>query len=111
LFLSRKTCFYKGVNRVKVVTESEGYWLIEALEDFVDTVDGKRVTITAGERRLVPPDTLNSEKVLPPVPEHVYERCMEKKVQQMVKQEDAKEHKQITKNVDSTNQLKHQAGE
>ena len=25
---------YKGLFKVKVVTESEGYWIVEALEDF-----------------------------------------------------------------------------
>ncbi len=87
-----KTYFYKGVNKVKVVTQSEGYWIIQAMEDFVDYVDGERVTINAGERRLVPPDMLNSEMVLPPpVPEHVYERRMEKRVQRLVADEEAKE--------------------
>jgi hypothetical protein len=87
-----KTYFYKGVNKVKVVTQSEGYWIVEAQEDFVDFVDGERVAINRGERRLVPPDMLNSEMCLPPmVPEHVYERRMEKQVQRMVADEEAKE--------------------
>jgi hypothetical protein len=87
-----KTYFYKGVNKVKVVTQSEGYWMVEALEDFVDYVDGERVAINRGERRLVPPDALNSEMVLPPpVPEHVYERRMEKRVQRLVADDEAKE--------------------
>jgi hypothetical protein len=59
--LSGKIYFYKGTYKVKVVTESEGYWIVEALEDFVDCVDGERISINAGERRLVPPDILNSE--------------------------------------------------
>jgi hypothetical protein len=95
MFLSDKIgkpYFYKGVNKVKVVTESEGYWIIEALEDFVDYVDGERVAINMGERRLVPPDALSSEMVLlPPIQEHVYERQMEKKVQRLVAAEEAKE--------------------
>ena len=87
-----KAVFYKGVNKVKVVTQSEGYWIIEALENFVDYVDGERVAINFGERRMVPPDMLSDEMVLPPpVQEHVYERRMEKKVQRMVEQEEAKE--------------------
>ena len=86
------TVFYKGVNKVKVVTQSEGYWIIEALEDFVDYVDGERVAINFGERRMVPPDMLSDEMVLPPpVPEHVYERRMEKKVQRLVAEEETKE--------------------
>ncbi len=87
-----KAVFYKGVNKVKVVTQSEGYWIIEALENFVDYVDGERVAINSGERRMVPPDMLSDEMVLPPmVPEHVYERRMEKQVQRMVAEEEAKE--------------------
>jgi hypothetical protein len=87
-----KTYFYKGVNKVKVVTQSEGYWIVEAQENFVDYVDGERITINSGERRLVPPDMLSSEMVLlPPVQEHMYERRMEKQVQKMVADEEAKE--------------------
>ncbi len=63
MFLSDKIYFYKGVSKVKVVTESEGYWLVEALEDFVDCVDGERVLIKVGERRLVPPDVLDSRVI------------------------------------------------
>ncbi|MCL1976691.1 MAG: hypothetical protein FWG55_01060 [Candidatus Bathyarchaeota archaeon] len=58
--MSGKVYFYKGIGRVKVITESEGYWLVEALEDFVDYIDDKKITINAGERRLVPPDVLSS---------------------------------------------------
>jgi hypothetical protein len=74
--LSGKIYFYKGAYKVKVVTESEGYWIVEALEDFVDYVDGERVSINVGERRLVPPDILNSEmaSVKTPVFEHKEEK-------------------------------------
>jgi hypothetical protein len=75
--LSGKIYFYKGIHKVKVVTESEGYWIVEALEDFVDCVDGERVSINVGERRLVPPDILNSE--MASVKEPVFERREERK--------------------------------
>ena len=89
--MSEKVYFYKGVNKVKVVTESEGYWIVEALEDFDDLVDGEKVTVKVGERRMVPPNTLNKEmSLLPPIKEHVYERKMEKKLQQLVAEEEAK---------------------
>jgi hypothetical protein len=92
IVLSGKVYFYKGVNKVKVVTESEGYWIVEALEDFVDFVDGERISINVGERRLVPPESLSAEMVLlPPIKEHVYERKMEKQLQRMVAEEEAKE--------------------
>jgi hypothetical protein len=87
-----KAVFYKGINKVKVVTESEGYWMIEALENFVDYDDGERVTINLGERRLVPPDMLSNEMCLPPpIQEHAYELRMERKVQRMVAEEESKE--------------------
>lgn len=93
--MSGKDFFYKGVNKVKVVTESEGYWIVEALEDFVDYLDGQRVTVKVGERRMVPPETLTNEMVLlPPVKEHVYERKMERKLMQIV--EDAEERQKQT---------------
>jgi len=90
--VSGKAYFYKGVNKVKVVTESEGYWIVEALEDFVDYVDDQQITVKVGERRMVPPDKLTDEMVLlPPIKEHVYERKMEKKLQQLVAEEELKE--------------------
>jgi hypothetical protein len=90
--VSGKDFFYKGVNKVKVVTESEGYWIVEAMEDFVDYLDGQRVTVKVGERRMVPPETLTNEMVLlPPVKEHVYERKMERKLMQIVEDEEEKQ--------------------
>lgn len=95
--MSGKDYFYKGVNKVKVVTESEGYWIVEAMEDFVDYLDGQRFTVKVGERRMVPPETLTNEMVLlPPVKEHVYERKMERKLMQIV--EDEEERQKQTRN-------------
>ena len=51
--------YYKGLYKVKVVTEGEGYWIVEALEDFEDNVDGEKVTVKAGERRIVAPTDLH----------------------------------------------------
>jgi hypothetical protein len=59
--MSGKVYFYKGVNKVKVVTESEGYLTVEALEDFDDYVDDERITVKVGERRMVPSDALSRE--------------------------------------------------
>jgi hypothetical protein len=53
--------FYKGLYKVKVVMESEGYWIVEALEDFEDHLDGKNVTVKAGERRIVAPTELHKK--------------------------------------------------
>jgi len=88
-----ETYYYKGLYKVKVVTESEGYWIVEALEDFVDTINDEKVTVKYGERRIVQPAELHKKKVLPPtIPEHVYERRLEKKVRRMV-EEDQKKRK------------------
>ena len=54
--------YYKGLYKDKVVTESEGYWIVEALEDFKDFVDGEKVTVKAGERRIVQPTELQKKK-------------------------------------------------
>jgi hypothetical protein len=79
--------YYKGLNKVKVVTESEGYWIVEALEDFEDCSEGAAVTVKKGERRIVQPDTLFKRKtLLPMVKEHEYELKMEKKVKRMVEE-------------------------
>ncbi len=86
--------YYKGVHKVKVVTESVGYWTVEALEDFDDTVDGEKVTVKKGERRIVPSDSVHKQKTLPPmVKEHAYELEMEKKLKRMVAEEGKKESK------------------
>ncbi len=77
--------YYKGLYKVKVVTESEGYWIVEALEDFKDCIEGEKVPVKAGERRIVQPNDVIKKDDLPPmVPEHAYELQLEKKVKQMV---------------------------
>lgn len=79
--------FYRGLYKVKLLTKSEGYWIVEAQEDFEDQQDGKRVPVKAGEQRIVQPTELHKKKVLAsPVPEHSYERGLEKKVKRMVKE-------------------------
>ena len=81
--------YYKGLNKVKVVTESEGYWIVEALEDFEDCSEGEAITVKKGERRIVPPDTLFKQKrMIPMVKEHEYELNMEKKLKRMIAESD-----------------------
>jgi predicted ATP-grasp superfamily ATP-dependent carboligase len=82
--------YYKGVHKVKVVTESEGYWIVEALEEFEDDVDGEKVKV--GEQRIVPSDKVHKRKYLPPpVKEHAYELKMEKKLKRLVAEEEKKQ--------------------
>jgi hypothetical protein len=77
--------YYKGVHKVKVLTKSKGYWIVEALEEFEDSVDGEKVTINVGEQRIVPSDAVHKRKFLaPPVKEHAYELKMEKKLKRLV---------------------------
>ena len=77
--------YYKGLHKVKVVTESEGYWIVEALEDFKDCIEGEKVPVKAGERRIVQQNDLVKKDALPPiVPEHAYELQLEEKVKRMV---------------------------
>jgi Leu/Phe-tRNA-protein transferase len=86
--------YYKGVHKVKVLTESEGYWIVEAQEDFDDSVDGEKVTVKAGERRIVPVNSVHKQKTLPPmVKEHAYELEMEKKLKRMVAEDEHKHGK------------------
>jgi len=81
--------YYKGVYKVKVVTESEGYWIVEALEEFEDYVDGERVTVKIGEQRIVPSDKVHKRKSLsPPVKEHAYELKMEEKLKRLIAEEE-----------------------
>jgi hypothetical protein len=83
--------YYKGLFRVKVVTESEGYWIVEAMEDFNDCIDGEKVAVKTGERRIVQPlDVIKKESLPPMIPEHSYELQLEKKVKRMVEEYDKK---------------------
>ncbi len=83
--------YYRGKYKVKIITESEGYWIVEALEDFKDCLEGEKVPVKAGERRIVQPSELVKEDaLLPMVPEHEYELKLEKKVKRMVEEWKAK---------------------
>jgi len=85
--------YYKGLYRVKVITESEGYWIVEALEDFKDCIEGEKVPVKAGERRIVQPlDVIKKDTLPPMVPEHAYELQLEKKVKRMVEEFKKKEN-------------------
>jgi hypothetical protein len=84
--------FYKGRHKVKVMTQSKGNWIVEALEPFEDIVNGEKVEVKVGERRIVTPNLLFEKKSLsPPVKEHAYELKMEKKLKHMVAEEEKKE--------------------
>jgi hypothetical protein len=86
--------FYKGLYKVNVVTESEGYWIVEALEDFKDCVEGEEVLVKAGERRIVQPnDLVRKDEMSPMITEHSYELQLEKKVKQMLKKYEKKKAK------------------
>lgn len=96
--MSHKISLYKGLHKVRVVTESEGYMIVEALENFEDCVEGEAITVKTGERRIVPMDTLFDKKTLPPLmKEHVYELKMEKKLKKIVAEEETKKKKQVKK--------------
>jgi hypothetical protein len=83
--------FYKGKHKVRVLTEAEGYWIVEALEPFEDVVYGKKVKVRAGERRYVAPNLLfKREGLAPPVKEHAYELKMEKKLKKFISKEEKK---------------------
>lgn len=80
--------YYKGLHKVRVVTESEGYWIVEALEEFEDIIDGEKITVKIGEQRIVPLDDVYKRKYLPPaIKEHAHELKMEKKLKQLIAEE------------------------
>lgn len=94
--------YYKGLYKVKVVTESEGYWIVEALEDFKDCIEGEKVPVKSGERRIVQPLDVVKRDTLPPmVSEHEYELQLEKKVKRMVEEYEKKEKTDNSKNSSS----------
>jgi hypothetical protein len=86
--MTDKIRYYKGIHKVKVVTESVAYYIVEAQEAFEDFLEGKRIKVKKGEQRIVTPDTLYKEMTfLPPIQEHAYELKMEKKLKQLVAQQ------------------------
>ena len=92
--MSGEIRYYKGKHKVKVLTESKGNWIVEALEPFEDVVNDERVEVKAGERRIVAPNQLFKRKGLPPiVKEHTYELKMEKKLKRYVEKEEKKQEK------------------
>jgi hypothetical protein len=92
--MSEDVRYYKGKYKVKVLTESKGNWIVEALESFEDEIEGEKVRVKAGERRIVAPNLLFKKEGLPPlVKEHVYELKMEKKLKRMVDEEEREKDK------------------
>jgi hypothetical protein len=86
-----KVRFYKGKHKVRVLTESRANWIVEALEPFEDVVQGEKVSVKAGERRIVAPNLLfKRERLPPPLKEHTYELKMEKKLKRLVAEEEKK---------------------
>ena len=94
--MSSEIRYYKGRHKVRVLTESRGNWIVEALEPFEDIVNGEKIKVKKRERRIVAPNLLFEREALPPiVKEHVYELNMEKKLKRLV-QKDEKEQKDKT---------------
>jgi len=84
--------YYKGKHRVKVLTESRGNWIVEALEQFEDVVYGEKEEVKVGERRFVAPNLLFRRKGLPrPPKEHTYELKMEKRLKRFIAEEGEKQ--------------------
>lgn len=87
--------FYKGLYRVRILTESEGYLIVEALEEFEDQIDGKKVIVKIGEQRIVPSHTVHKRKYFKqPIKEHAYELKMEKKLKRLILEEEKKHEKE-----------------
>ena len=94
--MSKEIRYYKGKHKVKVLTESKGNWIVEALEPFDDIANGEKVSVKKKERRIVAPNLLFIKKGLaPPVKEHTYELRMEKKLKRLVNTEEKKNTQDI----------------
>jgi hypothetical protein len=87
--VSGEVRFYKGKHKVRVLSESRGNWVVEALEPFEDSVRGEKVEVKKGERRIVAPHLLFKRKGLPPpLKEHTYELEMERKLKHLIEKEE-----------------------
>ncbi len=90
--------FYKGKFKVRVLTQSKGNWIVEALEPFEDVVYDEKVKVKAGERRFVAPNLLlKKEGLPPPVKEHTYELKMEKKLKKLVEKDEKEKSESLSK--------------
>jgi len=66
--------FYKGKHKVRILSKSQGHWVIETLEPFEDNIYGKKVDVKIGEKRIVAPNLLFRKKGFqPPIKEHAYD--------------------------------------
>lgn len=89
--MSEEIRYYMGKYKVKVVTQSAGYWIVEALESFEDTLNGEKVIVQVGEKRIIPPRSAHRHKLLgSAVKEHAYELEMEKKLKHIIAGEEKK---------------------
>jgi hypothetical protein len=90
--LSGEIRYYRGLYKVKVITQSVGYWIVEALEDFEDCLENETISVKVGEQRIVSPNLVFKERSLPPmVKEHEYELKMERKLKSLVAKEEEKQ--------------------
>ena len=97
--MSGEIRYYRGLYKVKIVAQSQGYWIVEALEDFEDLIEEQKSFVKTGEQRILTPDLLYKRKTLaPPIKEHTYELEMEKKVKRMVEKQEKKMFKAKTSN-------------
>jgi Leu/Phe-tRNA-protein transferase len=88
-FLVDEIRYYKGKHKVRILTESQGYWIVEALEEFQEEEDEKVTLVKVGEQKIVPLEELLLRRKLPPmVKEHEYELQMERKVKRIVANEE-----------------------
>lgn len=80
--------FYKGKFKVKILTKSRGYWIVEALEEFQDVVRGEKSMVKVGAQRIVAANLLFKKRGLASPPkEHTYELKMEKKLKHLIAEE------------------------
>lgn len=54
--MSENILYYRGEHKVKIVAQSEGYWIVEALEDFEESIGSQKTVIKAGEQRTLLPN-------------------------------------------------------
>jgi hypothetical protein len=87
--MSSEIRYYNGKHKVKILTKSRGSWIVEAVEPFDDIVNDEKITVKAGERKIVASNLLFKRHSLPPpVKEHTYELEMEKKLKHLIEEKE-----------------------
>ncbi|NLE05037.1 MAG: hypothetical protein GX638_09590 [Crenarchaeota archaeon] len=60
--MNKNIYYYKNKHKVKILTKTNGYLIVEALEKFEDTLNSKKIIMQIGEKRIIPTSATKKSK-------------------------------------------------